>query len=228
MSLGLNEEWQPGLLEPVHKSAGLAFAMSLLVPGSGQIYCGKTARGAVTLGFTLLGLVLCLAGDPNMRGVGITLVLVLWIFSFLDAYFTAGEINAGEDAQVDVQNPRVAVTLNLLTAGFGYFYLGERTKGLAIFVGMQVARFTLPRVAGYFGGIITLVLLLLQVLMAADAYRIARAQLKEALGPRPEGSAAPTPSRLPAFVPIALACVVGTGFVLLSVIGLAFLAARHR
>jgi hypothetical protein len=58
-------------------------------------------------------------------------VLVLYVFSFLDAYYVAREINAGMDSLVDSNNPRVATTLNLLTNGFGYWYLGERTKGWA-------------------------------------------------------------------------------------------------
>jgi len=49
-------------------------------------------------------------------------------FAFLDAYFTALEINSGAGELIDAVNPRVAVVLNLLTAGLGYFYLGERTK----------------------------------------------------------------------------------------------------
>lgn len=212
-----------------HKSAGLAFALSLLVPGSGQIYCGKTVRGGIVLGVCVLALALLFGGAPlNVRGLGIVLALVLWVFSFLDAYFTAAEINAGQDAQVDVQNPRVAVILNLLTAGFGYFYLGERTKGTMIFAGTQILRFGLPRLAGFAGGVISLVLAVAQMLMAADAYRIARGQVREALGP--EGVAARTSAlkrpRLPMFVPVALACVSGAGFILLSVVGMAIDAAR--
>jgi hypothetical protein len=228
MSLGLNDQWQSGLIEPLHKSAGLAFAMSLLVPGAGQVYCGKTTRGAVTLAFTIVGLLLCFNRSPQIEGLGVTLVLVLWIFSFLDAYFTATEINLGEDSQVDVQNPRVAVTLNLLTAGFGYFYLGERTKGLVIFLGAQAMRVTVTRLGGHASRLIALVLVLFQVLMAADAYRIAHAQIKEALGPKPEDGLAPKTSRLPAFVPIGLACLVGAGCILLWAIGMAFMFARSR
>ncbi|MGO9087121.1 MAG: hypothetical protein ACLQBK_18025 [Candidatus Sulfotelmatobacter sp.] len=225
MSLGLSDNPPIGAFapEPRHKSAGLAFGLSLLVPGAGQFYCGKTARGGVTLAFWLLGLVLSLSGGPSeVVGLGIGLMIVLWIFSFLDAYFTAIEINRGQDEQVDVQNPRVAVTLNLLTAGFGYFYLGERTKGITLFIVMQVSRFAIPK-TGFVGGAISLVLVVVQLLMAADAYRIARRQLKEALGPesaQPVAGGAPA-SRLPVQVPVALACLAAFGFIMLAVIGLA-------
>jgi hypothetical protein len=71
-SLGLNDQgstgqnpYSPYLPPPVHKSAGLAFALSALIPGVGQIYCGKTGRGGFTLAFWLLGLLLCFTGQQQ-------------------------------------------------------------------------------------------------------------------------------------------------------------------
>lgn len=90
MSLGLNDPAPIGACtpEPRHKSAGLAFLLSGLIPGVGQIYCGKIGRGAFTLGFWALGGVLCISGGPTeVVGLGLVVTLVLWIFSFLDAYF---------------------------------------------------------------------------------------------------------------------------------------------
>lgn len=223
MSLGLNDNPPVGALapEPRHKSAGLAFALSLIIPGLGQFYCGKTGRGGMTLSFWLLGLVLCFAHMPTaIVGQALVVMLVLWVFSFLDAYFTAIEINQGQDDVVDVQNPRVAVTLNLLTAGFGYFYLGERTKGITIFVAMQVARWVIPS-SGFWGVSISLALLVVQLLVAEDAYRIARRQVKEALGSEaPPTQNAVSASRLPVQVPVVLACLLPLGFIVLVVIGL--------
>lgn len=234
MSLGLNlglSDDRPIVTlvrEAPHKSAGLAFLLSLLVPGAGQFYCSKTSRGWITLGFWLLGVLFCFSTRENLRGTGIILVTVLWIFSFLDAYFTALEINRREDAQVDVQNPRVAVTLNLLTAGFGYFYLGERAKGTVIFVVTQVLRFGLPGLTGYAGGVVSLALLVMQMLMGADAYRIARMQLKEALGPQPEqpDGATKKSSRIPLFVPVGLAGLAAVCFIGFLIFSLAVAAAR--
>lgn len=181
MSLGLNDNAPIGVYapEPRHKSAGLAFALSLLIPGVGQLYCGKMGRGGITLAFWLLGLLFCFTGQTQLVGMGAVVMFVLWIFSFLDAYFTAIEINRGQDEQVDVQNPRVAVTLNLLTAGFGYFYLGERTKGITLFIVMQASRLLFAQMTGFVGGAISATLVILQLLMAADAYRIARQQEKK-------------------------------------------------
>jgi len=230
LNLGLNDDRPIGTLVPEasHKSAGRAFVLSLLVPGAGQFYCGKTGRGWITLGFWLLGLICAFSTREGVKGTGIMLVTVLWIFSFLDAYFTAIEINRGQDVQVDVQNPRVAVTLNLLTAGFGYFYLGERTKGTVIFVVTQVLRFGLPRLTGYAGGVVSLALLVVQMLMGADAYRIARTQLQEALGPQPEQPNAATgkASRIPLFIPVGLASLAAVCFLGFLIFGLALIAAR--
>jgi TM2 domain-containing membrane protein YozV len=185
VSLGLSNNLSAGAFapEPRHKSAGLAFGLSLLLPGLGQFYCDKIARGGLTLGFWLAAVVLCFADvSKALIAEGLLVTLVLWIFSFLDAYFTAVEINQRQDDQIDVQNPRVAVTLNLLTAGLGYFYLGERAKGIAIFLAMQVARLVFPATRSW-GVLVAVVLLLVRVLAAYDAYRIARRQVKEALGP---------------------------------------------
>jgi hypothetical protein len=177
----------------------------------------------MTLAFWLLGVIFCFA-RPSTAVVGEALVvmLVLWIFSFLDAYFTALEINKGQDDLVDEQNPRVAVTLNLLTAGFGYFYLGEQVKGLLLFVAIQVGRFALPT-RGFWGISIGLLLVAVQLVVALDAYRIARRRVKEALGGElvvaASESAAPA-SRLPVQVPVVLAGILPAGFVVLIVIGL--------
>lgn len=228
MALETNQEIALGLgTDTRHKSAGLALLLSLILPGAGQLYCGKSFRGGVTLGFSLVGAVLCfMRHQPTLEGTGVLLVVVLWVFSFLDAYFTATEINSAQDVQVDAQNPRVAVTLNLLTAGFGYFYLGERAKGMAFFVGTQIVRFGVPRMTGYKGGLVSVVLLVVQVMMGVDAYFIARRQLKEALGPPPEQPVPITTSRVPAFLPIGLACIIGAGFFMAMIVGLALQAAR--
>ena len=223
MSLGLNLNQPIGALvpEPRHKSAGRAFGLSLLLPGLGQFYCGKNGRGAMTLAFWLLGLIFCFARlSTAVVGEALVVMLVLWIFSFLDAYFTAIEINRGQDDLVDEQNPRVAVTLNLLTAGFGYFYLGEPVKGLFLFVAMQGARFALPT-RGFWGVSIGLGLVVVQSVVALDAYRIARRKVNQALGAEPVAAAesAPPASGLPLQVPVVLACVLPAGFVVLVVIG---------
>jgi TM2 domain-containing membrane protein YozV len=224
VSLGLTGQnpYSPYLPPPVHKSAGLAFGLSFLIPGAGQFYCGKIGRGGMTLAFWLLGLMFCFTGNPQFVGLGLGLMVVFWIFSFLDSYFTAIEVSRGEDELVDVQNPRVAVVLNLLTSGFGYFYLGKRTKGITLFIAMQVVRFLiLPKLSPFSAVPISIILLVVQLAVAADAYRIAERQLKEAMGaegePLPTGASA---SSLPKEVPLALAGLLAFGLVILTIVGL--------
>ena len=122
---------------------------------------------------------------------------------------------------LDGQNPRVAVTLNLLTAGFGYFYLGERSKGIVLFVVMQVARMANTKLAVLVG--------LVQLIAAADAYRIAHRQVTESLamaGQAPLQNV--SASRLPVQVPVALACLLVAGALVLAVIGLTLGSSAKR
>lgn len=89
---------------------------------------------AVSAVLTVVGFKGTDALDEEILGIGLFALLVRYIFSSLDAYYVACETNAGIDALVDANNPRVATTLNLLTNGFGYWYLGDRTKGWIAFI----------------------------------------------------------------------------------------------
>lgn len=214
--------------DPPHKSAGLAFLLSLFIPGLGQLYCGKGPRASLTFVFFVIGSFLCFAPGDNTRGLGIATVFCLWVFSFLDAYFTAQEINQGTSDQVDVSNPRVAVVLNLLTAGLGYFYLGERTKGIVLFILLNILKVIVHSTSPFWSGVVSLLMISIGLVMAADAYRIARAQVRESLvtGLVAPGAPAIKPSRLPAFFPVSLAVLASVGFCALVVVGLAMRAAQ--
>lgn len=232
MSLGLD---QPSITSaslpetpPAHKSAGLAFLISLLAPGSGQIYCGKVARGGTTLAFFVLSVALTGVGfglpdatGEELLGIAMLAVVILYVFSFLDAYYVAREINAGIDSLVDSSNPRVATTLNLLTNGFGYWYLGERNKGWVAFIVLGVIIRGASRALG--NSPWSLLLLVIPSAMAVDAYRIAKRQLVEARTSLPHPSIRPAEpeTRLPSAIPIALACLLPLGLVGVIVIGLA-------
>lgn len=212
----------------MRKSAGLAFLISLLVPGAGQMYCGKIARGGTTLAFFVLSVVVTVVGfsvrdstGEEVLGIAVLAVVVLYVFSFLDAYYVAREINAGMDLLVDSSNPRVATTLNLLTNGFGYWYLGERTKGWAAFIVLGVVMRGISLAVG--NSPWSLLLLVIPCAMALDAYRIARQHLAEARPTLPETSIRPSgpETRLPGAIPIGLACVLPLTLVGLAAIGLA-------
>ncbi len=227
MSLGLTEQPLFGATapEPRHKSAGWAFLFSLFLPGTGQLYCGKVVRGVITLVLWVFGTILSLAGPTmNARGTGLGLAFPLWVFAFLDAYFTATEINQGIELQVEAQNPRVAVILNLLTAGLGYFYLGERIKGIVLFIAINFLKFGIAATAGYWQALVQILSLAIAAAMAVDAYRIAKRQIAIELGPQTQPDPAYKPSRLPVYVPMGLAALATSGFLAMVVFGMAILA----
>jgi len=99
-------------------------------------------------------------------------------------------------------NPHVAAVLNVLTLGIGYFYVGDRKKGLILFL--------LGRVFGSLQGWTLLVVFVLQLVLAWDAYRIAQAEIERRIGTLlPGEELRPEPSRVPAVVPlIAAGCLV--------------------
>lgn len=193
------------------------------------MYCGKVARGAVTLVFFVLAVILTVVGlsvpdsmGQEILGVAMLAIVVLYIFSFMDAYYVAREINAGTDLLVDANNPRVATTLNFLTNGFGYWYLGERKKGWIAFLVLGLAMRGVAQAMG--DSPWSVALLVIPCAMALDAYRIARELLAAAQGETPPSvpiEPAMQETRLPAAIPIALACVLVLALVGLMGIGLA-------
>ncbi|HEX4309864.1 MAG TPA: hypothetical protein VHZ25_07535 [Acidobacteriaceae bacterium] len=118
-------------------------------------------------------------------------------------------------------NPRIAAILNFLTNGIGYFYLGERGKGLAMFLGLGVVGHGLLTRAFPGSGIATLLWIGLQSFLAYDAYRNARRQLVSSF-PEMEGHSwkARATGQMGPTLPIALAlllCIPLTGLVMVGV-----------
>lgn len=72
------------------KSPGLAAVLSFFVPGLGQIYDGRIAKGLVLF---VLGPLFFL-GVLGWVVVGVFLYVPLWIYAIYDAYRTAERINA--------------------------------------------------------------------------------------------------------------------------------------
>jgi TM2 domain-containing membrane protein YozV len=222
-SLGLSANAPLAPSPPQATSPAMAFVISLLLPGGGQLYCGKGGRGTITLALFFSALAVILGTKPQGEaalwwGVALRTALVLYTFAFLDAYFTAAEINSGIEQEVDVSNPRVATTLNLLTNGFGYFYLGERSKGIAVFVCMGLANTAVRQRGGERGNPTLLAFEVIALFIAVDAYRIARQQLRESA---PEAVIKPNVSALPALVPVTLAGLFALNYCLLVMLGIA-------
>jgi TM2 domain-containing membrane protein YozV len=217
--------------QPVPRNAALAFLLSLLLPGLGQFYCRKNSRGAWTMVFFLISLGVTLWLTPMLGGeaaAGIALgwgvllrvAVFLYGFAFLDAYFTAREMTAGTDPFI-AENPRVAAILNLLTRGFGYFYLGQRALGFAVFIGLGI--FQQVIVHSLSAGNEAAGPLLLEFILAGlgiHAYDIARKREKEILAsiePPPQLAAA---TSLPSAVPVGLAALLAAAYLGLCCIGL--------
>jgi hypothetical protein len=205
------------------KSAGMAWLMSMVVPGLGHFYCGTRLRGALVLGFSLIGMSALLTSvvqaaqgrgtDSFRAGFAMQTVPALYVFGFLDAYFTAREVSRGIDPTL-VDNPRVACVLNFTTKGFGYFYLGERAKGIAVFVGTSVVTLLTPQIFGAGSkvmGIVSLAMWAVAIAIAVDGYRAGArsfaAQIS-GLDLAPE----PPASRLPVLVPLVIAGAIAAVF----------------
>jgi TM2 domain-containing membrane protein YozV len=211
--------------QPVPRSPLVAFLLSLVLPGAGQIYCGKTSRGLWTLAIFLPALVLTvyltlqLGGaegkvDAFFWGILLRITLFLYVFAFLDAFFTAREMTAGTDAFI-AESPRVAAILNLLTRGFGYFYLGQRKLGLTVFFGLMFFQAPLAKTA-----VGALILEFISAAMGVHAYSIARRSEKEILT-TVRLPAGPAPSAgVPRAIPVGLAVVLAAGYLALLVLGL--------
>ena len=214
--------------QPVVRNPTLAFLLSLLLPGLGQFYCRKNSRGAWTLGFFLIALgatvwltrMLPSSGAALGWGVVLRIAVFLYVFAFLDAYYTAREMTAGTDAFI-AESPRVAAILNLLTRGFGYFYLGERAAGFTVFLGLgifqQVIVKSLAKGDEVQGGLFMEAIL---AGLAVHAYVIARKSEKEILATIEPAPTIAVIGGVPPAVPIGLATLFGGAYLGLCSIGI--------
>jgi hypothetical protein len=218
--------------ETITKSPGLAWLLSLLFPGLGQVYCGMYKRGIDTMGVLALavgGIVFgfSLEGDraEDLLGIALRLATGVYLFATVDAYFTAREINSGAHRYMVRCNPRVAGVLNLLTHGFGYFYLGERKKGLAVFVVMRFVSRVLMEAMKTSSGVMAVVaglgLEAIYILLAVDAWRIAKRKKQETMPPDVQ-ALAPVQAETgpPAFVPMAVAVLLAIAYLSVGALGL--------
>jgi hypothetical protein len=109
-----------------------------------------------------------------------------------------------------------------MTRGLGYFYLGERVKGLVVFFVLGFAQVALPVMLG--GGptlttVVSLVAILLSVAMTIDAYRIGRRSFNAQVAGL-DLVADANPSHLPAAVPLAVGGAIAALFALILLAGM--------
>ena len=220
----------PAPLKPEPKDPAAAFLISLVIPGMGQLYCGERGRGIRTL--ALFGLCVALvvwlssslSGSNEYAsvawGIAFRAGLALYAFAFVDAYFTAREKSEGVYA-LYAYNPRVAAILNLLTRGFGYWYLDEKGKGVLLFVVVGVANRAAIRMTGPVADALGIFVEVALAAMAVDAYRLAKNKNEQKMGPIIPSATELTPaSGLQPHVPIALASLIATAYVGLITVGL--------
>jgi len=171
------------------KSPAIAFLLSLIFPAGGLFYCGKFVRAFATAGFFVAGAGLFYAVASSQvsgaalelfAGAGLRVAIGLYVFGFLDAYFTAREINAGSEHWIG-ESPRVAAVLNLLANGLGYFYLGYRVQGLAVALAVTVAARIVEALPDGAEDVFQVLLEIILVVLAWDAWRLADRSRREDL-----------------------------------------------
>jgi hypothetical protein len=203
------------------KSPAAAFLLSLLFPGAGHLYIGLNRNAAWLAGFAFLQFVALICGAifraPVLAGVAILGLPVTYIFAFLDAFYSAREWNAGISPFMIGASPRTAALLNLLGSGIGYFYLGERRKGIVIFVAFRLFPYLFP--ASMHRSML-IILGVLQLAFAFDGWRVGR-KLPRQQQPTINRQliASRNSEGMPALIPIGTACLVATGLVALVVLG---------
>ncbi|HEY9747945.1 MAG TPA: signal peptidase I, partial [Allocoleopsis sp.] len=115
------------------KEPWLAVALSRLVPGTGQIYAGKTRRGVFIIGVETLLLVvggwLLIAPTGNVR-IGLVLLLLaglIPIWNLFDAYICTKRANSieFEQSRKQAKDPWLAVFLSQILPGLGHAYLNK-------------------------------------------------------------------------------------------------------
>ncbi|MFZ2412454.1 MAG: zinc-ribbon domain-containing protein [Candidatus Methanoperedens sp.] len=86
---------------PEKKSAALSVLLSFFIPGLGQMYCGKVARGVGIFALSILifsMFVYAAASNPTSSDAAFPFLLwiLVYIWNLYDAYNLAGKINRGE------------------------------------------------------------------------------------------------------------------------------------
>ena len=209
LDLAQHEELPPlDLALPAkRRSPELALALSLLFPGLGHTYLGMHRSAGWIIATETFLVLLIVSGSGTLHAEALFSAPVLYCFAMADAYFAAREQNARVDGLLIRANPRIAAVLNLLTKGFGYFYLGDRTKGVVCFIVCSAIQGVLLLRPNVWTSILAISL---QAAIAVDGYRIARQRLLAAhpeLAPTANSSDDPVARANPGGLPPAIATV---------------------
>jgi hypothetical protein len=99
-----------------HKSSGLAWFLSFLVPGGGQAYNGQWGKAALFFSASVAGFAMMYSGDGPMCedcttfDAGALIATASWVGSQIDAPISAGKINRRAAGQYSV-GPQTRITL---------------------------------------------------------------------------------------------------------------------
>ena len=176
LNLTEHEQLRPAELTPPERrrSPTVALLLSMLFPGLGHLYVGLRRNALWLVGCEGTALAIMTYGSGSLHGQSILVVPSLYCFAMADAYFSARERNAGATSLLIRANPRITATLNLLTKGFGYFYLGDRIKGIVCFLVIGAAQIALLLRINVWTSAFAITM---QIAVAADGYRVARQRL---------------------------------------------------
>ncbi|MEE9251989.1 MAG: signal peptidase I [Thermodesulfobacteriota bacterium] len=128
---------------PIRKEPWLAVILSLLLPGLGQIYTGRAARGWIIISsqiaiFGLSGLFLLAPWRNPKLAVSMLLIfppLVIW--NLFDAHRCGRDANgaSAESARKEDKDPWLTVFLSIFISGLGHFYLRRWKYGILFLIG---------------------------------------------------------------------------------------------
>jgi hypothetical protein len=177
----LNLRDEPSLLAPQpvspekYRSPTIAFLLSVLCPGLGHLYIGLKENAARIVCAELASIAALFTTGP-LHDAAVLAIPAIYCFAMIDAYMGARESNAGLSDLMIRANPRIAAILNLLTKGFGYFYIGDRAKGMICFFVIMAAQSILQPHMNIW---IAIFAISLQVAISIDVYRASRQALLE-------------------------------------------------
>jgi TM2 domain-containing membrane protein YozV len=153
----------------------LSWLFSFFFPGVGQLYCGYQTRGWITFFIFWFAVAYTFAFSTStwQWRMALRYAMALWCFATLDAFFTSREINSGIATLIEGENPRVAAILNLMTKGWGYFYLGRKGVGIATFILLTIADLTIRSLHGHTARLASLAAEFILLGLSAHAYYLA-------------------------------------------------------
>ena len=134
-----------------NKEPWLAVTFSFLIPGTGQLYAGRTLKGLLICAVYCAACIFSYWSIVETRGnvllglQALIFTVILLLANLYDAYRSAVKANDNEFERSRKQDkdPWLAVFLTNIVAGFGHFYLGRWLLGI-LFIIVTIAVSLIP------------------------------------------------------------------------------------